>query len=80
MIDEKKIEEAAEEYASKRDIFLKCGCHIGFKAGINWFLDKLWHDASEEPKDKAKEILYKSDTVGYGTTSSEYSALYEREP
>ena len=50
MIDEKKIEEAAEEYASKRDIFLKCGCHIGFKAGINWFLDKLFHPSDETPK------------------------------
>ena len=58
MIDEKKIEEAAEEYASKRDIFLKCECHIGFKAGINWFLGNLWHDASEEPKDKSAILFW----------------------
>lgn len=50
MIDEKKIEEAAKEYASERDIFLKCGCHIGFKNGIDWFKKNLWHDAKEQPK------------------------------
>lgn len=49
MIDEKKIEEAAKDYASKRPIIINCGARIGFEAGINWFLDNLWHDASEEP-------------------------------
>ena len=50
MIDEKKIEEATKEYVSKRDIFLKCGCHMGFKAGIDWFKKNLWHDVKEQPK------------------------------
>lgn len=49
MIDEKKIEEAIKEYTSKKDIFLKCGCHIGFKAGIDWFKKNIWHDSEEAP-------------------------------
>ena len=57
MIDEKKIEEAAKEYASERDIFLKCGCHIGFKNGIDWFKKNLWHDAKEQPKFDEKIII-----------------------
>lgn len=44
MIDEKKIEEAAFNtskglfYPHERDIM-----NAGFKAGINWLLDNLWH-------------------------------------
>ena len=49
MIDEKKIEEAAKEYAFKKDIFLQCGCHIGFLEGIDWFKKNIWHDAKEQP-------------------------------
>lgn len=82
MIDEKKREEAASKYASSSWIDDEYPGEIqeAFNEGINWLLDNLWHDASEEPKDKAKEILYESDTVGYATTSSKYSVLYEREP
>lgn len=47
------IEEAAEKYASnaKGDYIAISNAEEGFKAGINWFLDNLWHDASEEPKE-----------------------------
>lgn len=66
MIDEKKIEEAAEKqlddlgsYKLNEDELGRIGSFALyreedvkeiFKAGINWFLDNLWHDASEEPK------------------------------
>lgn len=59
MIDEKKIEEAAEKESYKiwcsdtRDFYVE-----GFKAGINWFLDNLWHDASEEPKEGLLLVEY----------------------
>ena len=35
-----------------------------FRSGINWFLDNLWHDASEEPKENIDilvEYLYDND-------------------
>lgn len=51
MIDEKKIEEAAKEYAENSGFITKDCYKVGFKVGINWFLDNLWHDASEEPKE-----------------------------
>ena len=61
MIDEKKIEDAAKNALSvcvhKKEkeheiVILGRGDYIdAFKAGINWFLDNLWHDASEEPKE-----------------------------
>ena len=60
MIDEKKIEDAAKNALSvcvhKKEkeheiVILGRGDYIdAFKAGINWFLDNLWHDASEEPE------------------------------
>lgn len=37
---------------------MRVACYAGFKSGINWFLDNLWHDASEEPKDKSA-ILFR---------------------
>lgn len=55
MIDEKKIEEAAFESLKEDEDILRHNigkAYIeGFHAGINWFLDNLWHDASEEPKE-----------------------------
>lgn len=72
MIDEKKIVNAARNempsflYVRRQDLnFIK-----GFKAGINWFLDNLWHDASEVPEAKAILIEYKD---GYHFTADEDS-------
>lgn len=49
MIDEKKIYEAANKFAEKcsGDYIATSNAIEGFKAGINWFLDNLWHDSSE---------------------------------
>lgn len=49
MIDEKKIEEASRKYASSSWIDDEYPGEIqeAFNEGINWFLDNLWHDASE---------------------------------
>ena len=69
MIDEKKIEEAAinhissNEYASYNsgeveDEMILEKAKESFKAGINWFLDNLWHDASEEPKRDTENITF----------------------
>lgn len=64
MIDKKKIEEAADMHActavsgvSSDD--MRVAYYAGFKAGINWLLDNLWHDASEEPKE---DMLVLTDT------------------
>ncbi len=57
MIDNKKIGKAAIKYAEEtwdheEDQFL---CINGFYAGAEWaqkeFVESLWHDASEEPKE-----------------------------
>lgn len=77
MIDEKKIEEAAEKYAddaTKINTGLDWYDHAnyGFKEGVNWtiqeFLKDLWHPAEEEPNHKAKRtyILGKTKTSESG--------------
>lgn len=74
MIDNRKIEEATERqlnnlgsYGLNEDELDKIGSMVlyreedvkeSFKAAINWFLNNLWHDASEEPKDKSA-ILFR---------------------
>lgn len=58
MIDKKKINEAIHEVYNSNAIFRRYEqAEIAFKSGINWFLDNLWHDASEEPKENV-DILY----------------------
>ena len=85
MIDDKKIEEAAERqlddlgsYGLNEDEIGKIGSMVlyreedvkeSFKAGINWFLGNLWHPASEEPKDN-HDILIES----LNGTYTEYAA------
>lgn len=78
MIDEKKIEEAAKENADAYYDGDDIASFVvsAFEDGINWFLDNLWHNASEEPK-TFKRLIAKchSDRVKYedmmflGTTS-----------
>lgn len=70
MITNKQIEEAARDYATENPLYIEdqMGDMIdgkeelsdSFKAGVHWaieqFLNDLWHDAKEEPKD-GQEIL-----------------------
>lgn len=63
MIDNKKIEEAANEYSQDN-----CGYsyniekYLAFKEGANWaineFLKDLWHPASEKPNKEGRPILF----------------------
>lgn len=71
MIDDKKREEAASKYASSSWIDDEYPGEIqeAFIEGINWFLDNLWRDASEEPKDNY-DILIES----LNGTYTEYAA------
>lgn len=61
MIDEKKIVEAAIQNADKynpcRSTLDRAeSCCTSFNDGIEWFKNAIWHDASEEPKER-KYIL-----------------------
>lgn len=60
MIDDKKKEEVAKVVVEKeyaKDIpIIKGTFKNGFNTGINWFLDNLWHDVSEEPE-RDRDIL-----------------------
>lgn len=61
MIDEKKITEAAIQNADKynpcRSTLDRAeSCCTSFNDGIEWFKNAIWHDASEEPKER-KYIL-----------------------
>ena len=54
MIDEKKIEEAANKICDYGSIYDSNYRIFGFKRGVKWamqeFLKDLWHPAEEEPK------------------------------
>lgn len=75
MIDDKKIEEAAEKYVKEtctEDMspVTKVTAEMSFHKGINWFLNNLWHDASEEPERTNQEnefveclVRFKDDIV-----------------
>lgn len=57
MIDEKKITQAVDEYISYPKE-LGEGVEVSmrrdaFKAGVKWFKEALWHDASEKPQGSA---------------------------
>lgn len=77
MIDGKKIEEAARKYAfNKYDSTddeiegYTIELQMAFEEGINWFLDNLWHDASEEPEIPNEET-YVACLVKYKNKSTE---------
>ena len=68
MIDEKKITEAVNAYigfpkelgegletSMRRD---------AFKAGVDWFKNALWHDASEEPELNKKLVVQYTNYMG----------------
>lgn len=52
MIDEKKIEKAAEEWADGAFEDQAVLAELSFKEGINWYRNEVWHDATidAEPK------------------------------
>ena len=59
MIDEKKIQEATNNYIG-HEPEVDEGCHVSarrdaFKDGIAWFKKNLWHSIKEEPEND--EIL-----------------------
>ena len=67
MIDEKKITQAAHFATDTSDLievargmfaFSQETLDNAFKAGISWYLDNIWHPASEEPKEPTGYILY----------------------
>ena len=41
------ISRAAEEYAWRGDMY---NLQTAFKAGAEWHINSVWHDANEEPK------------------------------
>ena len=71
MIDDKKIEEAIEDYVRYSSVEDEYPGTEGdaFKAGAKWaineFLENLWHPISEKPN-KARLFLYKTIFKGYG--------------
>ena len=65
MIDEKKIEEAARKYAFNKydstddeveDTYTE-ELQMAFEAGINWFLDNLWHGFDEVPRNDYSQVV-----------------------
>lgn len=71
MIDDKKIEEAARRYSEVTDCDKQEALLIeeGFKEGAEWaiseFLTRLWHPASEVPRNDNGKILAFSKEIGY---------------
>lgn len=71
MIDDKKIEEGARDYINKNGYFVKydedpcVAIELAYKEGAKWaineFLKDLWHDASEEPKERKENIIVLQD-------------------
>ena len=63
MIDNKKIEEAIEDYVRYSSVEDEYPGTEGdaFKAGVEWaineFLKDLWHPVSEEPKERKENII-----------------------
>lgn len=56
MIDEKKIQEAADGMFNVGGL-VNTVERIAFKRGVDWFKKALWHDTSETPEE-GKQILY----------------------
>lgn len=65
MIDGKKIEEAARKYAFNKydstddeveDTYTE-ELQMAFEAGIDWFLDNLWHRYNEVPRNDYSQVV-----------------------
>ena len=65
MIDEKKIEEAARKYAFNKydptddeiEDTYTIELQMAFEAGINWFLNNLWHRYDEVPRNDYSQVV-----------------------
>lgn len=70
MIDEKKITETVNAYISYPPEFDE-GVSVrlrrdAFRAGVEWFKNRVWHDASEKPDREPCSIIigYNDDYIG----------------
>ena len=65
MMDEKKIEEAARKYAFNKydstddeiEDTYTIELQMAFEAGINWFLNNLWHRYDEVPRNDYSQVV-----------------------
>jgi hypothetical protein len=62
MIDDKKIEEAADKYVKEtctEDMspVTKVTAEMSFHKGINWFLGNLWHGFDEVPRNDYSQVV-----------------------
>jgi len=84
-MDEKKIEEAAEELQLMLVVIIIAATEAeeGFKAGAHWaiqeFLKDLWHDASEEPDKSKSDILTLGFDADYTYLQFKDSILWQEE-
>lgn len=56
MIDEKKIQEAADGMFNAGSL-MNAAEQMAFERGVYWFKKALWHEASKTPKE-GEQILY----------------------
>ena len=85
MIDDKKIEEGARDYINKNGYFVKydedpcVDIEFAYKEGAKWaineFLKGLWHDASEEPKERNENIIVLQDEDEDDESNPLYASL-----
>lgn len=80
MIDEKKIEEAANKICDYGSIYDSNYRIFGFKRGVKWaineFLKNLWHPASKEPEENRNILIeHKCGDLHYYTKN--YDCYYK---
>lgn len=80
MIDERRIEEAAQlddkEYYDRLSDNDRCFFEYGFRRGYNRALKDLWHPASEEPKENF-DLVYINKTKEFREISSYNSDRFD---
>lgn len=69
MIDENKIIEAAIKNADKYNpcrstLDMEEVCRASFADGVKWFMEAIWHDASEEPELNKKLVVQYTNYMG----------------
>ena len=82
MNDNNKIEAAAERFSADMMRYPKekACMQVGFMRGVDWFIESLWHDASEAPEEYS-EILYIATVDGeIVDTRTTLTALYSVTP
>lgn len=80
MIDDKKIEEAANKICDYGSIYDSNYRIFGFKCGVKWaineFLKNLWHDSKKEPEENRNILIeHKCGDLHYYTKN--YDCYYE---